>query len=355
MGYDTKTGGFKSFGNFLVTVRKTSFGEIQGDGRLEELIGKTMTEGTDSAGGFTVPEQFVSDVYHAALEGSIVRSRAITYKMTSDTMNIPILVDSNRTSVIFGGITFSWVEELADKHDSKSQPKMGNLKLTAHEGIAGTWVSINLEKDVKDFEGFMKLAFGKALRVYEDFYYIWGTGVGMPLGIMNSGFTASLARRQSNQIVWEDIHGMVKRLLPGSWDTAIWLISQSAMDQILSLDVVENNVLNVVDLNNRKLVGFPFIVTEKCASLGTSGDIILADWNNGYVIGDRSLEVAVSREVTHTETLLQVIHTHGFLQNEAFWRFVLRVDGQPILTSTITPKAGDDALSSFIILTDQTS
>ena len=348
MGYDTKTGGFKSFGEFLVTVRKASFGQVA-DSRLEALIGKTMTEGTDSGGGFVVPEQFVPVVYHAALEGSIVRSRAITHPMTSDTVNIPVLVDSDRSCNIFGGITFTWAAEAADKAALTSQPVLGQLKLTAHEGIAGTWVSLNLENDVQGFESFMKLAFGRAIRFYEDYYFIWGTGVNQPLGIMNSGFTASLARKQSNQIDWEDIHGMVARLLPGSWETAVWLFNQSALTQILSLDVVENNVLNVVDLNERKLAGFPFIVTEKCAALGTSGDIILADWNNGYVIGDRSLEVAASRETTYSSS------SYCFLQNQAFWRFVLRVDGQTILSSTITPQAGGDALSSFVILTDQTS
>ena len=348
MGYDKKTGGFKSLGEFLVAVRKASFGQVA-DSRLGALIGKTMTEGTDSGGGFVVPEQFVPDVYHAALEGSIVRSRAIIQPMASDTVNIPILVDSDRSCYIFGGITFTWAAEAADKAALTSQPVLGQLKLTAHEGIAGTWVSLNLEKDVQGFEDFMKLAFGRAIRFYEDYYFIWGTGVNQPLGVMNSGFTASLARRQANRIVLEDIHDMVKRLLPGSWDTAIWLLNQSTLDQILSLDVVENNVLNVVDLNERKLVGFPFIVTEKCAALGTSGDIILADWNNGYVIGDRSLEVAASRETTYSS------NSYGFLQNQAFWRFVLRVDGQTILSSAITPQAGGDTLSSFVILTDQTS
>ena len=348
MGYDTETGGFKSFGEFLITVRKYCDRELV-DGRLQEMSRKTMTEGTDSGGGFTVPEKWADEVYHAALEDSIVRSRAIIQPMSSDTQNVPVLVDSDRSSNIFGGITFTWAAEAADKAALTSEPKLGQLKLTAHEGIASTWVSINLEDDAKSFAKFMNLAFGRALRFYEDYYYIWGTGVNQPLGIMNSGFTASLARKQANQIVWEDIHDMVKYLLPGSWETAIWMFNQSTLDQILSLDVVENNVRNVVDLSNRKLAGFPFIVTEKCAALGTSGDIILADWNNGYVIGDRSLEVAASRHTTYSS------NSYGFLQNQAFWRFVFRGDGQTVLSSTVTPQHGDDALSSFVILTDQTS
>ena len=347
---DSKTGDFKSLGEFLATVRKVST-EGLNDTRLQELMLKTMTEGTDSAGGFTVPEQWADVLYHAALEGAIVRPRAIVFPMSSDTLNVPILEDSDRSSNIFGGITLTWISETEDKAALAADPKIGELKLTAHEGVATTWVSNSLEDDVKKFEQYMKLTFGKAIRFYEDDAYIWGSGLvmGQPLGIMSSGFTIGISRKQANQIVFEDVLSMASRLMPGSWNTAVWLINQNTLTNFFSLDAVDDNIQTVIDMNKRMLFGIPFIVTEKAAALGTSGDIILADFNNGYVIGDRSMEISASRHVDYGE------NHYGFLRNKTFWRIVLRVDGQPILSSPITPKRGGETVSSFVVLTDQES
>lgn len=72
MKYDKKDGGFKSLGEFLVRVRKACDGELQ-DGRLKTA--GHMEEADDSQGGFLVPEQWADRIYHAALEGAIVRPR----------------------------------------------------------------------------------------------------------------------------------------------------------------------------------------------------------------------------------------------------------------------------------------
>jgi HK97 family phage major capsid protein len=93
------------------------------------------------------------------------------------------------------------------------------------------------------------------------------------------------------------------------------------------------------------IFGRPIVVSEKASASGTSGDIILADFAGGYVIGDRGLEIATSREVNYSSG------TNGWLKNETCWRFIIRGDGQPILTAAITPYKGGETLSHFVTLT----
>jgi len=268
-----------------------------------------MTEATDSQGGFLVPETWASEIYSAAIEDSIVRSRAIIHPMATDTLNIPTLVDSDRSSNIFGGITFKWLEEAAEKGAEDSDPKLGNIKLTAHKGVAITFVSNELEDDVNNFGDYIKLSFGRAVRFYEDDSFIHGTGVGQPLGIMNSGFLATETRIVWNEVRIADIGNMATRLLPGSWPTAIWLVNQSVLYNWVHLYAAAANASSVLNLGDMRCLGRPVIVTEKCSALNTTGDIILADFANGYVIGDRSMEIAGSRHFDYSSG------TQGFLKD----------------------------------------
>src|SRR4030042_1929512 len=113
--YTDKAGGFKCLGEFLVAVRKWYDGTHM-DSRL--ILGKTaghMNEGEDSQGGALVPEQWADEIYHAALEDSIVRKRATVLPASSDSLKVRRFVETNRSTSIFGGINFQGREELADE------------------------------------------------------------------------------------------------------------------------------------------------------------------------------------------------------------------------------------------------
>ena len=336
------TGGFKSLGEFLVTVRKCTDREIR-DSRIDDLTQKTLTEGIDSAGGFLVPEKWADEIYHDALEESIVRSRAIVQPMTSDTLDIKTLVDSNRSSNIFGGVTLTWAEETTQKSTGAVDPAFGQVKLRAREGIAYCWVQNQLEDDVKSFERYIKTAFGKAFAFYEDEYFINGNGVQQPLGILPSGAMITETRTALGKLDVTDIGLLAKRLLPGSWRTAVWLINPMVLGELVELQSAAANSVSIFDLSKMICLGRPIIVTEKCAALNTTGDIILADFNNGYIIGDRSMVIEGSRHANYAGT-------SGFFQNQTGWRIVLRVDGQPVNSAPITPLRGDNTLSHFVCL-----
>jgi len=346
MKYKDKTGGFKSLGEFLVKVRMAYDREGTPDSRL--IIEKTaghMVEGEDSQGGALVPEQYSEEILHAALENSIVRSRATVLKSSSDSLKVKRLVDSNRSSSIFGGITFLWQAELADKTAAISKPAVGQIELSPHKLVGSCWVSNELEDDYSAFGDFFKLAFGQAIAFVEDDYFLWGNGAGVPLGALNAanGSLIAVTRGAIGFMDWTDIAHMAERLLPRSWDSAVWLLNPDALDELFEATAPAANQATVLDLSNRMLFGIPFIPTEKCQALGTQGDIALCDFSHGhYVIADREMRIAASRHVPGS---------YGFTTDETFWKVVLRVDGQPLLTNTITPYRGANTLSPYIVLT----
>ena len=343
MRQDDKTGGFASLGEFLVKVRKACLGTGSPDSRLKTA--GHMEEHDDAQGGFLVPEQWADEIRHIALEDAIVRPRAIVLPTNRDSLKVRVLNETNRSTVLFGGVTFNWIGERDTKGTSVSKPAIGELELNPHKLVGGTWVSNELEDDYGQFGNFMKIAFGKALRFIEDDSFIWGTGAGMPQGIVPSGAMISLTRSGNLTLDWTDIANMADVLLPDSWNRAVWLINPDALGELLEATATAANQVTVWDASRNTIRNRPIIVSEKCGPLGSQGDIILADFAH-YVIADREMYVAASRHVDYGGG------HYGFATDETFWKIVLRVDGQPLMEAPITPYRGANPLSAFVTLGD---
>jgi len=87
-----------------------------------------------------------------------------------------------------------------------------------------------------------------------------------------------------------------------------------------------------------RLLGLPMIEVEQCQALGTAGDLILADLKNGYIIADKG---GIQADMS--------IHVE-FLTDQSVFRFVYRVDGQPVRASALEPyKGGAGATQSHFV------
>jgi len=350
MKQEEKTGGFSSLGEFLVKVRKACDGVRDNsagspDSRLTKTAGH-METGEDSQGGYLVPEQWAQEIYHAALEDSIVRSRATVLRATSDSLKVRVLKDSDRSSNYFGGITFTWTAETGSKVAAISKPALAEVELTPHKLVGSCFVSNELEDDYGAFGDFMAKSFGQAIRFEEDDMFLNGTGAGQPLGIMNGGLMISVTRNANSKVDWPDFANMAKRLLPDSWKRAVWLINPDVMDELLESTASAANQVPMFNASEMTILSLPIIVTEKCEAMGTTGDVILADFGAGhYLIADREMRISASRHVKYGQG------NYGFITDETFWKVVLRVDGQPLLSADITPKRGANDLGPFVCLT----
>ena len=85
------------------------------------------------------------------------------------------------------------------------------------------------------------------------------------------------------------------------------------------------------------LFGRPVVPIEHCATLGTVGDIILADMTQ-YLFGMRS--------GMRTETSIHV----NFTTDETAFRMTMRNDGQPWWQAPLTPFQGTSTTSPFITI-----
>lgn len=341
----TEDGKWSSRGEFFQKVYEASLGNLGLDTRLVHT--RNLGESFGDAGGFLVPEEFRPDLMQIPLEQSIIRPRAFTMPMASASLRIPAVKDSSHASNLFGGVSASWGSEAEDISSSSNQPAFGQVVLDAHKLTGYTVVSNELIQDSAiAVDTLLSRMFGQAISYFEDVAFISGTGAGQPQGILNSECLVTVAKetgQAATTIVKENLDKMYARLLPSSHGNAVWIANSDIFPQLASLSQAVGTgggpvwVSQMAGGPPTSIYGHPVIFTEKAATLGTVGDIMLVDLSY-YLIGDRqALTTAASPHVR-------------FVNQETVFSFTERLDGRMWLDSALTPRTGSNTVSPAVAL-----
>jgi HK97 family phage major capsid protein len=319
--------------------------------KLDKLIEIQNSFGSEvpADGGFLVPETLRSDILQWSLEHSIVRNLAQVIPMNSLRVPIPMIDSSSNVNSVFGGVVAYWTEEGASI--TESQASFGRVVLDAKKLTAFASIPNELLADAVAFGAFFDQVFPKALAFYEDYAFFQGTGTGEPLGFLNCGAVASVAKevgQASGTIVWENIVKMYSRMLPTSLGNAVWIASIDTFPELATMGLSVGTGGSAVWLSNggpvsggvgappMTILGRPVYFTEKLPTLGTTGDIIFADLSY-YLVGDRQTMQAMSSE------------HYQFQNDKTAFRIIERLDGRPWIQSAITPKNNSSStLSPFV-------
>ena len=134
----------------------------------------TLREGTDGAGGFLVPDEFEKKIVEALKEKNVLRQLA-TVTSTKRLMKI--------TKAIGDGHAV-WVPEeglIPAVSDHFDQITLGAYKLATMVRVSDEL----LEDSAFDIEDFIVKAFGERLADAEEEAFLFGDGMGKPLGLVH--------------------------------------------------------------------------------------------------------------------------------------------------------------------------
>jgi len=285
-GASLSDGGFDNFREFV---------DILSSGRYDpRLRGSTraMTEGVPSEGGFLVPEEFSAMLLDAALESEVVRPRATVYKMERQTRKIPGFDGYDHSSNLFGGFSGSWLSEGGTA--TRQNAKLRQIALTAKKLGIYTQASRELVEDGMAYDEQITGAMTQAIGWFLDYAFLQGTGAGMPLGVLSDPalVTASKETGQpASTVLYENITKMLARLHPAAFRGAIWAANQTLLPQLMQMSLsvgTGGTAIKAVEERNGRyyLLGKELVFTEKLPTLGSEGDILLADFSK-YAIGMR--------------------------------------------------------------------
>jgi HK97 family phage major capsid protein len=330
---------FGSLGEQVLAIRNAGIGQ-RVDPRLYEVRAATgLSESVGADGGFMLQPNFAAMLFEDALQTGKLSSlcRKMTIGGDSNSIKIPAVDETSRATTRHGGTLGYWVDEAGVKTASK--PKIRQLELNLNKLVVLCYATDELLQDAGAMEGFIRMSAAHEIGFQIDDAIFQGTGAGRPLGIMNAGCLVTQGKETGQAaatVVYENVVKMWSRLLPGSQPNAVWLINQNVFPQLalMSLSVGTGGGPVWLPAGGASaspystLMGRPVMPIEQCATLGTAGDIVLADFQNGYILAEKG---GIDSNMS--------IHVR-FLYDESVFRFVLRIDGQPVRASALTPYKG---------------
>ena len=337
---------FRDIGEQMYAVMK----HRNGDGTDNRLVRAPTGAGEvdPSGAGFLVQTDFANTVLTRIYSMGEVAQRVFRLPpLTGNSIKIPAIDETSRANGSrFGGVQAYWTAEGGSI--SATKPKFRQIEIDLKKVAAVYYASDELLADTSLFGGIATLAFGDELTfALED--SIWeGTGAGQPMGIMNAPCKITVAAEKgqaTKTLVYDNILNMWSRMWSRSRSNAVWFINQDLEPQLYALSQAIGTAGVPVYLPANGISGNPYgvlfgrpvVPVEYASTLGTEGDIVLADMSQ-YVIAEKGgIQAASSMHVQ-------------FLTDEMAFRLTYRVDGMPWWSSSLTPFKGSATKSPFVTL-----
>jgi len=344
--------GFKNLSDFALAVKHASFPGNNPDTRLINIAQKApsgLGEQTGSDGGFLIPPEFSSKILERMYADSALLQRTDQYTITGNSLVFPRNNETSRaTGSRWGGVRAYWLEE--GNQVTNSKPGFGRLTLNLHKLAVLIYCTDELLQDSGGMalEQYLLRVGSEEINFLVSDAILNGTGSGQPQGILNANCLVAVTKENgqaASTIVHENIVKMWSRLWAPCRQNAVWLINQDVEPQLhtMTLNVGTGGLPTYLppgglsDKPYATLLGRPVLPVEQCSTLGTQGDIILADLEHYVTISKGIIESAMSMHLR-------------FDYDELAFRLIFRCDGQPWWATALTPYKGTNTQSCFIAL-----
>lgn len=337
-----------AFGDLLFAVARASKKNQERDGMLiEASLGANESVAED--GGFLVEKDIADGLLRRTFEKSSIadKVRHIPISAKANGVKINALKDDNRTTgARWGGLQTYWIGEGDSLTPTRPKFRQMDLQLKKLAGLL--YATSEMLSDSVALAGIIQEAFPEEFSFMLDDAIFEGGGTATPLGFINGGGKVTIAKETGQPaatILFENITKMWARCPARSIGSAEWWVNQDTMPALMSLHQVIGTGGVPVYLPPGGLSGSPYgtllgrpvMPMEYCETLGTEGDIVLADPSQYVLIDKGDIQYATS------------IHV-AFLTDEQAFRFIYRVDGQPVDNKPITPFKGNANQSTFVTL-----
>lgn len=343
--------GFRTLADFALRCAEYHANPRSDERLMQVAAGTGMTQAVNSEGGVLLPPAYSKTIWDGVLRRSnslLGYCDQIPVDPGVESVTIPAINESSRANGSRnGGITGAWKSELTQL--SESRPSFREVKLTPHELYVFAYISDKLLRNAPSTASRVlengaadEIAFKIGDSIIE------GDGLGKPLGIVGHAATVSVSK-ETNQaaatILPANIRKMMSRMHVNWTEGAVWFVNQDCLPVLEGMEfpVGTGGVPaylppgGLADSPYSRLYGKPVIPIEYCSTVGTVGDIILANLR-AYAAAVKGL--ADAQYSMHLK----------FDYAQTAYRVIFEMDGQPWLNSAITPFKGSNTTSPFVTL-----
>lgn len=352
-GEGEKSKKFDNFGEFLQSVHRASIPGGAVDKRLRtqpdyEWRSPTgMGETVPSDGGYLVNKDFSAELLRRVYDSSALPSLCRRVPVSGNGIAINAIDETSRaTGSRLGGIRGYWAGE--GDAGTASRPKLRRIEMPLQKLIGLCYATDELLGDASILGSVLNEGFAEEFQFLVADAIVNGDGVGKPLGFRSSPCLVTVSKESAQTADTVNTANVVKmraRLWARGRANSVWLHNQDVEPQLhqLTLGAAGSNLAVYLpggSLANQPLdmlMGRPAIPIEQAQTVGDEGDFMLADLSQYLLIDKGGIAADMS------------IHVR-FIYDESTFRFVYRVNGQPIWNAALTPFKGTNTVSPFISL-----
>lgn len=274
--------------------------------------------GTDSEGGYLVPDEYEKTLVEALEEENIFRKLAHVITTSSGDRKIPVVASKGSAS---------WVDEegtIPDSDDAFNQVSIGAYKL-------GTLIKVSnelLNDSVFNLESYISKEFARRIGSKEEDAFFNGNGTGKPVGIFNAtgGAEVGVTAASATAITADEIIDLFYSLKAPYRKNAVWILNDATIKAIRKLKDNNGNYLWQPSLTAGTpdtILGRPVYTSSYVPTIAAGAKTIAFGDFSYYWIADRA-----GRNFKKLTELYAANDQTGFVATQ-------RVDGKLILPEAI--------------------
>jgi HK97 family phage major capsid protein len=345
-----------SAGAYLQTVKSACYvGGGQSVQRARDRLQNAATtygsEATGPDGAFAIPPDFRENILQKVMGSESLLSRCDQIPTTSNGLVFP---KDELAPWAATGVQAYWTGEAQQMTQSK--PILEKTTVTIEKLTALCPVTDELLEDAAALGPFVQKKGAQVIDFKCSDAIVNGTGAGIPLGILNSPCTVSVAKETSqavDSILGLNVTKMWARM-PAPWrKSAVWLIHPDNEPNLMSAGIQITDAAGTTAVGGQlvwqpanglsgspfaTLMGRPVIPFEGCAIPGDVGDIIFASLSQ-YCAGIKGAGLKI-------ESSIHLFFDYGLTA----FRFTFRMGGQPWWSGPLAALHGSTTYSAFVTL-----
>ncbi len=274
--------------------------------------------GTDSEGGYLVPDEYERTLVEALEEENIFRQLAKVIQTSSGDRKIPVVATKG---------TASWIDEegaYTESDDSFGQVSIGAYKL-------GTMIKVSeelLNDSVFDLESYISREFARRIGAKEEEAFFTGDGSGKPLGILaaTGGAEIGVTAVSSTAVTADELMDLFYSLKSPYRKNAVWVLNDSTIKAIRKLKDNNGQYLwqpSLVAGTPDTILGRPVKTSAYMPAIAAGAKTVAFGDFSYYWIADRQ-----GRSFKRLNELYAANGQVGFLGSQ-------RVDGKMILAEAV--------------------
>ena len=241
-----------------------------------------LQEGTDTEGGYLVPDEFEHTLVAALSEENAIRNRARVITTSNGLHKIPVVSAHGSAS---------WIEE--EGAYTESDETFGQVSLDAHK--VGTLIKVSeelLQDSAFDLESYMTTEFARRIGDKEEEAFLTGNGTHKPTGILNAtgGGTVGVTTAKATEISADELIDLYYALKAPYRKNAVWVLNDATIKLIRKLKDGQGQYLwqpAIRDGEVNTILGRPYITSAFAPTVAASAKTIIFGDLSYYWIGDR--------------------------------------------------------------------